>query len=157
MSAHLYTHSPFGLIHLEERNSHIVRLNFVESAVLNSQSTALLMETEKQLKAYFNGQLKSFDLPVDIGFQGLNKSVLDLVLDIPFGQVRTYKEIGAELGNTRLAQAVGRANAGNPVLLLIPCHRVIGSDGDLRGYAAGLHIKRRLLRHEGYLKQNSLF
>jgi O-6-methylguanine DNA methyltransferase len=102
-----------------------------------------------QLAAYFAGTLRQFDLPADPGiFTPFQRRVLPLVSAVPYGETRTYGGIAAEMGRPGAARAVGRANAANPLAIIIPCHRLVGADGGLRGYAGGLHLKRWLLDHE---------
>lgn len=102
----------------------------------------------RQLSEYLAGQRREFSLPIDFtGMTPFQKSVLHLTLDIPYGQTSTYKEIAARLGNPAAARAVGRVEATNPIPLVIPCHRVLGSDGSLHGYGGpgGIKLKAWLL------------
>lgn len=102
----------------------------------------------EQVLAYFAGDRRAFDLalaPVGTSFQ---RRVWDALVAIPFGATRTYGELAAMLGRPHAARAVGRANATNPICLVVPCHRVIGANGSLTGFAFGEDIKRRLLAHE---------
>jgi len=102
-----------------------------------------------QVTAYFAGKRTDFSLklaPLGTEFQG---RVWNALQRIPFGKTRSYGELAAQLGNARASRAVGRANATNPICLIVPCHRVIGADGSLTGFAFGEKIKRRLLEHEG--------
>lgn len=106
----------------------------------------------QQLDEYLRGARKAFDLPIDWSLlRPFQRQVLGLVFAIPYGQTRTYGEIAHEIGNPNAARAVGRANATNPIPLVIPCHRVIGGDGKLRGYGGGegLPTKEWLLQLEG--------
>jgi methylated-DNA-[protein]-cysteine S-methyltransferase len=106
----------------------------------------------RQLDEYLRGARKAFDLPVDWSLlRPFQRKVLQIVFAIPYGQTRTYGDIAGEIGNPRAARAVGRANATNPMPLVIPCHRVIGSDGKLHGYGGGegLPTKEWLLKMEG--------
>jgi O-6-methylguanine DNA methyltransferase len=106
----------------------------------------------RQLDEYLRGARKAFDLPIDWALlRPFQRNVLELVLAIPYGQTRTYGDIASEIGNPRAARAVGRANATNPMPLVIPCHRVIGADGKLHGYGGGqgLPTKEWLLQMEG--------
>ena len=103
-----------------------------------------------QLKAYLAGELREFSLelnPVGTDFQ---KRVWDALCRIPYGEVRSYGDLAASLGKPSASRAVGAANGRNPLPLIVPCHRVIGADGSLTGYAFGTDIKRRLLEIEGY-------
>ena len=106
----------------------------------------------RQLDEYLRGAQKAFDLQVDWSLlRPFQRKVLQIVFAIPYGQTRTYGDIAGEIGNPRAARAVGRANATNPMPLVIPCHRVIGSDGKLHGYGGGegLPTKEWLLKMEG--------
>jgi methylated-DNA-[protein]-cysteine S-methyltransferase len=105
-----------------------------------------------QLDEYLRGARKAFDLPIDWSLlRPFQQRVLQIVFAIPYGQTRTYGDIAHEIGNPRAARAVGRANATNPMPLVIPCHRVIGADGKLHGYGGGqgLPTKEWLLKMEG--------
>ena len=110
----------------------------------------------KQLAMYFNGKLKVFDLSLDLRGTDFQKRVWNLLLEIPFGETRTYGDIARALGNAGASQAVGAANGKNPVAIVVPCHRVIGASGHLTGYAGGMDKKKFLLVHEGVI-QPTLF
>ena len=110
----------------------------------------------EQLAMYFEGTLQVFDLPLDLQGTDFQKRVWKLLLDIPFGETRTYGGIARALGNAGASQAVGAANGKNPVAIVVPCHRVIGASGHLTGYAGGMDKKRFLLAHEGVI-QPTLF
>ncbi len=103
----------------------------------------------RQLAEYFAGDRKSFDLELAPEGTDFQKQVWRHLLDIPAGETRTYSEIARRLGRPGAARAIGRANATNPIPIVVPCHRVIGADGTLTGYAGGLPIKRGLLKIEG--------
>ena len=102
----------------------------------------------QELTEYCRGERREFDLPLALRGTPWQQAVWHAVRAIPFGETRTYGEIAAELGKPQAARAMGRANAMNPLPILIPCHRVIGANGTLTGFAGGLHIKQRLLAHE---------
>ena len=110
----------------------------------------------EQLAMYFDGKLKVFDLPLNLRGTDFQKRVWKLLLEIPFGETRTYGDIALALGNAGASQAVGAANGKNPVAIVVPCHRVIGASGHLTGYAGGMDKKKFLLTHEGVL-QPTLF
>jgi methylated-DNA-[protein]-cysteine S-methyltransferase len=101
-----------------------------------------------QLRAYFDGVRRKFDMPVSQKGTSFQKRVWKAVADIPFGETRSYSDIAAAIGNPAAVRAVGAANGRNDVPIVIPCHRVIGSGGELRGYAGGVAIKEALLAFE---------
>ena len=109
----------------------------------------LLVETERQLAAYFAGELTAFDVPLDFAGTDFQKRVWAALLTIPFGETRSYGEIARAIGRPAAVRAVGAANGRNPISIIAPCHRVIGSDGSLTGFAGGLAAKRLLLAIEG--------
>ena len=117
-----------------------------ESAV--TEKTEALAETERQLREYFAGIRKSFDVLLKTDGTAFFQSVWKALLDIPYGETRTYGDIAKAVGKPKAARAVGMANHYNPIMIIIPCHRVIGSNGQLVGYAGGLDVKRRLLNLE---------
>jgi len=104
----------------------------------------------EQLRSYFSGELKTFDLTLDLRATPFQRQVLHHVAAIPYGQTRSYGQLAAALGKPNASRAVGAANAANPLPLFIPCHRVVGSGGQLTGFGGGVALKRRLLRLEGH-------
>ncbi len=100
------------------------------------------------LKAYFSGELKIFDVPIQLMGTDFQKSVWKALQHIPFGQTRSYLQLAQSIGQPKAQQAVGAANGANPILLLVPCHRVISSNGQATGYSGGLERKHWLLKHE---------
>ncbi len=108
---------------------------------------------EIQLKSYFSGTLTQFEIDLDLKTDGFSREVLLKVNEIPYGKLRTYKDIAKELGNPGASQAVGNANGANPIPIIIPCHRVVASNG-LGGYGGGLPLKKKLLAIE---QQNTIF
>jgi len=109
----------------------------------------VLIETERQLREYFAGQRKEFALKLDVTGTVFQHKVWDALRTIPFGETRSYAQIAAQIGHPTAVRAVGAANGRNPVSIVTPCHRVIGSMGQLTGFAAGLDIKAHLLALEG--------
>ncbi|GAA2809409.1 methylated-DNA--[protein]-cysteine S-methyltransferase [Crossiella cryophila] len=101
-----------------------------------------------QLTRYFAGELRRFELPMTLQGTDFQRSVWELLLEIPYGETTTYGELAQRLGNPLAARAVGLANGKNPISIIVPCHRVIGSTGNLTGYGGGLAKKRRLLDFE---------
>ena len=105
-------------------------------------------EAEAQIQAYTAGELTHFDLPLNPQGRPFQQSVWQTLRSIPFGELRTYQDIAAAVGNPKAARAVGMANHKNPIPLIVPCHRVIGSNGQLTGFASGLEIKQKLIQLE---------
>ncbi|WP_099098819.1 methylated-DNA--[protein]-cysteine S-methyltransferase [Aquimarina aggregata] len=116
-----------------------------------------LKEAVLQLKEYFNGERDVFDLKLNPSGTEFQKKVWDELLKIPFGKTVSYLDIAKRLGDPKCIRAAATANGKNPLWIVIPCHRVIGSDGSLTGYAGGLWRKKWLLDHENPVKQQSLF
>jgi methylated-DNA-[protein]-cysteine S-methyltransferase len=109
----------------------------------------LLTEAVRQLRAYFAGSLQQFTLPLDPRGTAFQLRVWRELENIPFGETRSYAQVAATIGAPRAVRAVGAANGANPLPIVVPCHRVIGSSGSLVGYGGGLPLKKRLLRLEG--------
>ena len=109
----------------------------------------VLIETERQLEEYFAGRRTAFDVRLDVAGTSFQRKVWNALLTIPFGQTRSYGQIAKQIGNPRAVRAVGAANGRNPVSIVAPCHRVIGSTGELTGFAGGLDVKAYLLALEG--------
>ena len=112
------------------------------------QETTLIKEAHQQLSEYLKGERKSFDLPLRMKGTDFQQRVWNALLDIPYGETRSYKQIAEAIGNPKAVRAVGMANNRNPLLIVVPCHRVIGADGKLVGYGAGIEKKEFLLRLE---------
>jgi len=112
-------------------------------------SHPVLVEAERQLTEYFAGRRKQFALKLDVAGTPFQRQVWNALLTIPFGETRSYRQIATQIGNPRAVRAVGAANGRNPVSIVAPCHRVVGSSGALTGFAGGLEVKARLLALEG--------
>ena len=108
----------------------------------------VLVETARQLGEYFAGERNAFALPLDLAGTAFQRKVWNALLTIPFGETRSYGQIAKQIGRPSAVRAVGAANGRNPVSIVVPCHRVIGSNGSLTGFAGGLDVKSRLLRLE---------
>ena len=113
--------------------------------LVEDPSDPILIETERQLASYFAGKLKAFDVPLDFKGTAFQKSVWAALLTIPFGETRSYGDIARQIGGPTASRAVGAAYGKNPISIIAPCHRVIGSTGALTGFAGGLATKERLL------------
>jgi len=112
------------------------------------EETALIKKTADQLEEYFKGKRKSFNVPLLYEGTEFQKSVWKALQEIPYGETCSYKEIAAAAGNPKACRAAGMANNRNPIVIIIPCHRVIGADGSLTGYGGGIEKKRYLLELE---------
>jgi methylated-DNA-[protein]-cysteine S-methyltransferase len=160
--------TPVGMVLVASKSQGVVAVeigmrerDFVEYLVKTFDepvlySTRAVNSVLKQLQEYFDGKRKVFDLPLSMShLTRFQRSVLEATLDVSSGSVTTYGDIARRLGKSRAARAVGQALARNPIPILIPCHRVLGSDGALHGYSGGkgIETKRFLLHHEGALSR----
>lgn len=146
-----------GMLYVEEDGAGICGAGFWQGemetgmdrragqAAVIDQETALLCEAKKQLTEYAGGKRLLFDLPLSLTGTDFQKGVWAALQTIPYGETRTYGQIAAQVGSPRGSRAVGMANHRNPVAIIVPCHRVIGADGALTGYAGGLDNKKALL------------
>lgn len=117
-------------------------------ALMHDDMHPTLMQTRQQLEQYFAGKLQRFTLPLDFVGTDFQKQVWQALLSIPFGETRSYKQIAEQIGKSTAARAVGSANGRNPISIVVPCHRVIGANGNLTGFAGGLEAKAFLLEIE---------
>ena len=115
----------------------------------------ILLATQKKLREYFAGQRQHFDLPLTFEGTEFQQKVWQALLSIPFAETRSYRDIAAQIGNVKAVRAVGAANGKNPISIIAPCHRVIGANGQLVGFAGGLNNKHILLQLEQQVAQTS--
>lgn len=147
-----YYDSIIGCLEITGTDNGILTVRFLETPPSQfPENPECLQECVKQLDEYFRGMRTQFSLSLIPQGTAFEQEVWQQLLQIPFGETTTYHHIAAALGKPKGAQVVGRANGANPIAILIPCHRVIASDGKLTGYAGGLWRKEWLLRHEGAL------
>lgn len=125
----------------ENENPKRVRL----AELIEQVNHPILLETQKQLREYFAGTRQQFDLPLDFEGTVFQKKVWKALLSIPFGETRSYRDIAEQVGNIKAVRAVGAANGKNPISIIAPCHRVVGVNGKLVGFAGGLNNKEILL------------
>ena len=145
--------SPIGKIAVLAENEKIIRLELKTEQKADSVITEkVLFEAEKQLFEYFSGKRKAFELEYEFSGTEFQKAVWNELLKIPFGKTKTYGEIAKEIGNPKAGRAVGSACNKNPLPIIVPCHRVIGANGKLTGFACGTETKEWLLGHEEKLK-----
>lgn len=150
--------TPLGIAELrgdQEGLASVVVLD--EPVAVTFESPSSLQEAARQLHQYFEGQRKEFQLALNPKGSTFQKGVWAALREIPYGTTISYQELSKRLGNAKAIRAVASANGKNPLWVIIPCHRVIGSDGSLVGYAGGLHRKKWLLEHESPFRQGSLF
>lgn len=156
-------HTPLGLISVVMSNLGLTQVLFGPPPAPAAPLTDLAHTVLVQIDEYLRGDRKDFSFPIDWSYMpAFQRAVLKLTLDIPYGEIRTYQQIANQLGKPGAARAVGQAEANNPMPLVIPCHRVVGSDGRMHGYggAGGIPTKIQLLKMEGHSfpeEQLSLF
>ena len=144
------TESPVGALTLTEEDEQLIGVCFSSTPVPDAAEaeTPLLMRAKQQLNEYFSGERKAFDLPLAPMGTPFQQAVWQALRQIPYGETRTYGAIAAQIGRPCAARAVGMANHHNPIAIIQPCHRVIGTSGRLTGYAGGLDKKEYLLTLE---------
>jgi len=143
--------SKVGKIGIADDGNAVTNIYFEsEAGEKDSQirETALIKEAHKQIEEYFDGNRKSFDIPISPSGTEFQQKVWNALQTIPYGETRSYKDIAIAVGNEKACRAVGMANNRNPISIIIPCHRVIGKDGKLVGYGGGLQTKDYLLKLE---------
>lgn len=119
-------------------------------------SSEVIKKTKSQLNEYFTGKRSHFDIPLIFVGTNFQKSVWNALIQIPYGKTQTYLGLSRELGNEKAIRAVASANGANAISIIVPCHRIIGSNGDLVGYAGGISVKKKLLELEGALVDNQM-
>lgn len=147
-----YYNTKIGRIGIEENGIAITKLDFInkdlQEEIIEKNETDLLKKAISELNEYLEGKRSSFDLPLDPKGTEFQKKVWNALKEIPYGETRSYGEIAKTIGNEKASRAVGMANNKNPIAIIVPCHRVIGANGKLVGYAGGLDIKEKLLQLE---------
>lgn len=150
--------TPLGSAEISGNEEGISSIQILDKAQPESKNIPeILIPAIEQLTAYFNGDLKTFSLKLNPEGTTFQKKVWNALTQIPFGTTISYLELSQILGDVKAVRAVAAANGKNPLWIVVPCHRVIGSDGSLTGYAGGLWRKKWLLEHEHPPTQQSLF
>lgn len=149
--------TPLGNLNIEGDELGIQKISFEETVRITPVIPVCLQEAIKQLMEYFEGKRTEFKLLLNPHGTEFQKKVWQELSKIPFGKTKSYQEIANQLGDTKVIRAAASANGKNPIAIIIPCHRVIGSNGSLTGYAGGLHRKKWLLDFENPYKQGELF
>ena len=143
--------SPIGTLGLCARDGYLVRIVF-GGAQATEEIDDVLLEAKRQLEEYFAGERREFDVPVDMEGTVFQKKVWRALIEIPYGEVRCYSDIAEAVGSPKAVRAVGMANHVNPIPIIVPCHRVVGKNGSLTGYAGGIEMKEWLLEMEKGMK-----
>lgn len=141
-----------GKLKIEYDNDVLTGIAYAENEKEQGIRSELSDKTVLQLEEYFDGRRKEFEIPLKLIGTEFQKKVWNELLKIPYGETVSYKDIAIKIGNPKACRAVGMANHNNPILIIVPCHRVINENKKLGGYALGLELKRRLLELE---KENS--
>ena len=143
-----YHKSPVGTLKIQCTSSHVVLIHFVNEPGLENDNSELLEKCIIQLDEYFEGKRKDFDLPLGQAGSSFQTNVWEHLLKIPFGKTISYLQLSKQIGDVKAIRAIAAANGKNNLAIVVPCHRVIGSDAKLVGYAGGLWRKKWLLEHE---------
>ena len=146
-----------GTFRFSVENKELISIDFIEGKMEFFDNDPSIERAVEQLSEYMNGERETFDLPLAPTGTDFQNKVWNELMKIPFGTTISYLELAKRLGDEKVIRAAASANGKNPIPIIIPCHRVIGSDGSLTGYAGGLDKKRWLLKHEGALVQPELF
>ena len=143
-----YYHSPVGLLEIQCSDKYIKSVSFAEKESIENSDHPLLSKCIRQLNEYFNGKRKDFNLPLNQDGTEFQQKVWNLLYQIPYGKTISYNTLAKQYGDLKAIRAVASANGKNNIAIIIPCHRVIGSDQSLVGYGGGLWRKKWLLDHE---------
>lgn len=141
-------HSPLGILEITTTDTAVQAVDFVEDVQAATGTNTVLTDCIQQLEEYFQGKRKNFDLPLQQQGTDFQQKVWHLLTQIPYGSTTSYLALARQVGNEKSIRAVGTTNGKNNIAIIVPCHRVIGSDGKLVGYAGGLWRKQWLLEHE---------
>lgn len=152
-----FINSPLGITKIEGDENGIAVISVLSEGELTKNIPKALQEAATQLQDYFEGKRTDFTFQLNPKGTDFQQKVWQELRNIPFGKTTSYLDLSKKLGDVKAIRAVASANGKNPLWIVIPCHRVIGSDGSLTGYAGGLWRKKWLLEHENPLKQQSLF
>ncbi len=153
-----YIYSPLGITKIKGDINGIASVSVLNSEEkISDVIPEVLEDCVLQLNEYFQGDRKQFSLKLNPQGTPFQKRVWEMLKTIPHGKTTSYLALSKQLGDVKAIRAVANANGKNPLWIIVPCHRVIGSDGSLTGYAGGLHRKQWLLEHESPYKQQSLF
>lgn len=156
----VYYQSPIGILQIKSTEKGIESILFTEKETIDANNSTSCKNIHKcitQLDEYFSQNRTVFKLVFDLKGTAFQQRVWNELLNVPFGKTKSYLEQAKALGDVKAIRAVASANGRNPISIIIPCHRIIGSDGSLTGYAGGIWRKKWLLTHESGYKQQTLF
>lgn len=148
-----YYNSPIGILEIICSKDALILIEFVDKEKKSEETNALVQKVISQLDEYFRGLREEFDLEILLEGTEFQKQVWKELMKIPYGKTESYKDIAIKIKNEKAVRAVGNANNKNSIPIIVPCHRVIGSNGKLTGYAGGLNKKQWLLEHEKKFKK----
>lgn len=143
-----YHNSPIGILEIVCSEDRLISIMFVDKETQPNDSNLMLKKIITQLEQYFNGSRREFNIKISFEGTEFQKQVWNQLLNIPYGETTSYKDVAEKIENAKAVRAVGNANNKNKIPIIVPCHRVIGSNGKLTGYAGGLDKKQWLLNHE---------
>ncbi|MFO7844335.1 MAG: methylated-DNA--[protein]-cysteine S-methyltransferase [Bacteroidales bacterium] len=149
--------SPVGYLRIVSNERDIIRIEFSDVYYKMKMIPVQIRQCINQLDEYFKGERQTFTIGINPSGTEFQAKTWNLLLKIPYGKTISYLDLAREFGDEKTIRAIASANGRNPIPILIPCHRVIGNDGSLTGYAGGLLKKQWLLEHEGAIQQKSLF
>ncbi len=153
----VFINTPLGTAKIKGDELGVSVISILQEGEISKTIPLELKDAVKQLQEYFEGKRTMFNFPINPKGTDFQQKVWKALLEIPYGKTTSYLELSKKLGDVKAIRAVASANGKNPLWIVVPCHRVIGSDGSLTGYAGGLWRKKWLLEHENPLKQQSLF
>ena len=153
----VFINTPLGTAKIEGDTNGVSVISIREEGEISTKIPTELKEVVLQLQEYFAGKRTQFNFEMNPKGTDFQKKVWKELLEIPYGKTTSYLELSKKLGDVKAIRAVASANGKNPLWIVVPCHRVIGTDGSLTGYAGGLWRKKWLLEHENPVKQESLF
>lgn len=153
----VFINTPLGTAKIKGDENGVSVISILQEGEISKVIPVELKDAVKQLQEYFDGKRTTFNFPINPKGTDFQQKVWKALLEIPYGKTTSYMDLSKKLGDVKAIRAVASANGKNPLWIVIPCHRVIGSDGSLTGYAGGLWRKKWLLEHENPMKQQSLF
>lgn len=148
MSKYAFYDFEFGILKIGYTDTAITFFKQVDQIDVDNEHSTLSDLAFDQVREYLKGHRRTFDFPYELHGTEFQKKVWNALCQVPYGETRTYKEIASVVGNPKASRAVGMANNKNPLMVVVPCHRIVGTDGNLIGYAGGLDMKKALLELE---------